>query len=107
MQQSLGEEADGAERVLVALASGNRAALGEVKNREELEPLAEVLQKMALDRAFAQLSGRTRYGGATVPGDGRAWLAYAREMGRNRQLTRHPLNPKLFAAEMVAGMPQG
>jgi len=27
-------------------------------------------------------------------------------MGRNRLLTSHPLNPKLFAAEMVAGMPR-
>ncbi len=88
-----------------AIAAGNRAALGEVKDRGELEPLAEVLQKMALDRAFASLAGRTKYGGAAVAGDARAWLAFARAMGRNRALTRHPLNPKLFAAEMVAGMP--
>jgi DNA polymerase-3 subunit delta' len=107
LEYATGERGEAIERVLVALASGDRAVLGEVKNREELEPLAEVLQKMALDRAFAQLSGRTKYGGAAVPGDGRAWLAYAREMGRNLQLARHPLNPKLFAAEMVAGMPQG
>jgi DNA polymerase-3 subunit delta' len=107
LEYATGERGEAIERVLLALASGNRAALAEVKNREELEPLAEVLQKMALDRAFAQLSGRTKYGGAAVDGDARAWLAYARAMGRNRQLTRHPLNPKLFAAEMVAGMPQG
>jgi len=94
------------ERVLKALASGDRAALGEVKDRGELEPLAEVLQKMALDRAFASLCGRSKYGGAATPGDARAWLAYARAMGRHRVLTRHPLNHKLFAAEMVAGMPK-
>ncbi len=94
------------ERVLRGIASGDRGSLGEVKDRDELEPLAEVLQKMALDRAFAALSGKTKYGGAAVPGDGRAWLAYARAMGRNRLLTRHPLNIKLFAAEMVAGMPK-
>jgi DNA polymerase-3 subunit delta' len=107
LEYATGERGEAIERVLVALAAGDRAALGEIRTREELEPLAEVLQKMALDRAFAQLSGRTKYGGATVPGDGRAWLAYARAMGRHRLLARHPLNPKLFAAEMVAGMPQG
>ena len=95
------------ERVLRGIASGSREEISAIKDREELEPLAEVLQKMALDRAFAALAGQTRYGGAPVPGDGRAWLAYARAMGRNRALTRHPLSPKLFAAEMVAGMPKG
>ena len=94
------------ERVLRGIAAGDRDALLDIKDRDELEPLAEVLQKLALDRAFAALSGRTKYGGDTVPGDGRAWLAYARAMGRSRALTRHPLSPKLFAAEMVAGMPE-
>jgi DNA polymerase-3 subunit delta' len=101
-----GERGAAIEHALRGIASGDRAALSDVKDREELEPLAEVLQKMALDRAFAALSGKTRYGGASVPGDGRAWLAYARAMGRNRVLTRNPLNPKLFAAEMVADMPK-
>jgi len=62
---------------------------------------------MALDRAFAALAGRGKYGGSAAAGNARAWLAYAREMGRHRALTSHPLNPKLFAYEMVAGMPQG
>ena len=107
LDYATGERGEAIERVLRAIASGNRAALGEIKDRGELEPLAEVLQKMALDRAFALLSGRSKYGGAAVPGDdARAWLAYARSMGRNRALTRHPLNPKLFAAEMVASMPK-
>jgi DNA polymerase-3 subunit delta' len=106
LEYATGERGAAIERVLRGIASGDRAALGEAKDRDELESLAEVLQKMALDRAFAALSGKTKYGGAGVPGDGRAWLAYAREMGRNRVLTRHPLNPKLFAAEMVAGMPK-
>ncbi len=106
LDYATGERGAAIERVLRGIASGDRASLGEVKDRDELEPLAEVLQKMALDRAFAALSGKTKYGGAAVPGDGRAWLAYARAMGRNRLLTRHPLNQKLFAAEMVAGMPK-
>ena len=101
-----GERGEAIERVLKAIASGNRAALGEVKNREELEPLAEVLQKMALDRAFGSLTGYTKYGGSVAPGNGQAWLAFARAMGRHRALTSHPLNPKLFAAEMLAGMPK-
>lgn len=105
LDYATGERGEAIERVLRAIASGNRAALGEIKNREELEALAEVLQKMALDRAFGSLAGRTKYGGAAVPGDPRAWLAYARAMGRHRALTSHPLNPKLFAGEMLAGMP--
>ena len=106
LEHATGERGQAIERVLRAIASGDRAALGEVKGRDDLEPLAEVLQKMALDRAFAALSGRSKYGGSAVAGDARAWLAYARAMGRNRVLTSHPLNPKLFAAEMVAGMPK-
>lgn len=106
LDYATGERGKAIERVLRGIASGNRDALFEIKDRDELEPLAEVLQKLALDRAFAALSGQTKYGGDTVPGDGRAWLAYARAMGRSRALTRHPLSPKLFAAEMVAGMPK-
>jgi DNA polymerase-3 subunit delta' len=106
LDYATGERGQAIERVLRAIASGDRNALAEVKGRDDLEPLAEVLQKMALDRAFAALSGRTKYGGSAVAGDARAWLAYARAMGRNRVLTSHPLNPKLFAAEMVAGMPK-
>jgi len=106
LEYATGERGEAIERVLKALASGDRTALGEVKDRAELEPLAEVLQKMALDRAFASLCGRAKYGGAAAPGDARAWLAYARAMGRHRALTRHPLSHRLFAAEMVAGMPK-
>jgi DNA polymerase-3 subunit delta' len=107
LDYATGERGEAIERVLRAISAGDRAVLGEVKDRSELEPLAEVLQKMALDRAFAALAGRSKYGGAAVSGDAHAWLAYARAMGRNRALTRHPLNHKLFAAEMVAGMPAG
>lgn len=106
LEYATGERGAAIERVLKGMASADRSALGDIKDRGELEPLAEVLQKMALDRAFAALSGRTKYGGNVVAGDARAWLAYARAMGRHRLLTRHPLNPKLFAAEMVAGMPK-
>ena len=43
--------------------------------------------------------------GKSAATDARAWLRYARAMGRRRLLTRHPLNPRLLAAEMVADMP--
>jgi len=106
LDYATGERGEAIERVLRAIASGNHAALAEVKSREELEPLAEVLHKMALDRAFGALAGRTKYGGSAAPGNGKAWLGFARAMGRHRALTSHPLNPKLFAAEMLAGMPK-
>jgi citrate lyase beta subunit len=80
-----------------------------VDDREQLEPLAEALQKIALDRAFAAFGLHPKYGtagGAARPESARAWLAYARQMGQHRALCRHPLNPKLFSAEMLAALPR-
>jgi DNA polymerase-3 subunit delta' len=107
LEYATGERGAALERVLRGVAAGDRSALADAKDREALEPLAEVLQKMALDRAFASLTGRTKYGSGAIAGDARAWLAYARSMGRHRTLIRHPLNPRLLAAEMLAGMPEG
>ena len=78
-----------------------------VEDRDNLERLAEALQKMAYDRAFSAFGLAPKYRTGVPAGTrakARAWLAYARKMGENRLLTRHPLNPKLFSAEMVAGM---
>lgn len=105
LEYATGARGAAIERVLRGIAAGDRAALADAKDRDALEPLAEVLQKIALDRSFAALTGRAKYGGGAGAGDARAWLSYARAMGRNRLLARHPLNVKLFAAEMVAGMP--
>jgi DNA polymerase-3 subunit delta' len=80
-----------------------------VDDREALEPLADALQKIALDRALTSLGLPQKYqtGGApTEPAPAQAWLSYARQMGQHRLLCRHPLNPKLFSAEMIAGMPR-
>jgi len=88
-----------------ALEAGDSDALGAVNDREQLEELAEVLQRHALDMAFATYCGRAKYGSSAGSPDGGAWLRYARLMGRNRALARHPLNPRLFAAEMLAAMP--
>jgi DNA polymerase-3 subunit delta' len=81
---------------------------GPVDDREELEVLAEALQKIALDGAFTALGLPAKYQTGTPPAErsqARAWLAFARQMGQHRLLSRHPLNPKLFSAEMLAGVP--
>jgi len=79
-----------------------------VDDRDSLERLAEALQKIAYDRAFSAFGLPPKYRtgtGAATAGKARAWLTYARKMGENRLLTRHPLNPRLFSADMLAGMP--
>lgn len=80
---------------------------GPVDDREELEALADALQKIALDRALSAfgLPAKYRTGGAGSPAQAHAWLQFARQMGQHRLLARHPLNPKLFSAEMLAGLP--
>lgn len=94
-------------RLRQALQAQDWGALAAVGDREALESLAEVLQKHALDKAFAFSSGRVKYGsGVKTPADGAAWLRFARLMGRYRALARHPLNPRLFAGEMLREMPK-
>src|SRR5207237_521367 len=71
---------------------------------ESLERLAEALQKIAYDRAFSAFGLAPKYQTGAAPATAakaRAWLAYAREMGENRVLTRHPLNPRLFSADLL------
>ena len=43
--------------------------------------------------------------GAVAPEKAREWLAFARRMGEDRLLCRHPLNPRLFSAAMLGAMP--
>jgi DNA polymerase-3 subunit delta' len=79
-----------------------------IDDREELEALAEALQKIAFDHALAAFGAAPKYATAPVKASSaqaRAWLAFARQMGTNRDLARHPLTPRLFAAEMLAAMP--
>jgi DNA polymerase-3 subunit delta' len=75
-------------------------------SREELEALADVLQRHAIDMAMQSLGGRERYGLGGTSRRAADWLRYAREMGRFRALARHPLNPRLLAGEMLAAMPK-
>lgn len=77
-----------------------------VDDRETLEALADALQKYAMDRALASYAGRGKFGSAAASPEKLAWLQYARRMGGNRALARHPLNPRLFAEEMLQGMPK-
>ena len=80
-----------------------------VDGREELEALADALQKVALDQALGALGLPPKYQTGVAPPDpakARAWLKFAREMGERRLLSRHPLNPKLFSAEMLASLPK-
>jgi DNA polymerase III subunit delta' len=100
------EASPAAARLRAALDARDLETLRAVNDRESLEALAEALQKYALDRAFGELAGRGKYGSAKPRGSGQAWLRYARLMGRNRALARHPLNPRLFAGEMLAEMPE-
>jgi len=77
-----------------------------VEDRAQLEALAEALQKLALDQALSAFGAEAKYGlGKPGKGNAKAWLAFARQMGENRALARHPLNARLFAAEMLAAMP--
>jgi len=82
---------------------------GLADDREGVELLAEALQKIALDRAFAAFGLPSRYqaaAGKVSPATARAWLAYARQMGNERLLASHPLNPKLFSADLLAKRPK-
>jgi len=81
-----------------------------VDTREDAERLAEALQKMALDHALAAFGLPPKYQTATgtvAPESAKAWLAYARSLGQDRLLSRHPLNPRLFSAAMLGAMPDG
>jgi len=83
-------------------------APGPVDDRDDLEPLVDALQKIALDRALSAFGLPPRYGASTIKArDGHAWLTYARRLGEERLLCRHPLSPKLFSGDILAGMPKG
>ena len=83
-------------------------APGPVDDRDDLEPLVDALQKIALDRALSAFGLPPKYGASTTKvKNGHAWLTYARRLGEERLLCRHPLSPKLFSGDLLAGMPKG
>jgi hypothetical protein len=80
-----------------------------VETREGAEELAEILQKIALDRAFIASGLPPKYQAATgkvSPASAKAWLAYARQMGKDRLLASHPLSPKLYSTDLLARLPK-
>ena len=80
---------------------------GLVEDRDALPLLADALQKVALDRVFAGFGLEPKYRtGAGKPADVRAWLAFARRMGEERQLAQHEVNPKLFSAQLLSSRPK-
>lgn len=106
LEYALGPRGGSISRLLEALREG--VCEDAVGDREDLDALAEALQKFAFDRAFAAFGAEPKYGAGRVGSGGARggdWLAFARVMGRNRALARHPLNPRLFASEMLAAMP--
>lgn len=92
------------ERLLSSIQRGDSVL---AEDREQLEALTEALQKLALDKALAAMGLPPKYSsGTTAPaGEARAWLAFARAMGPERALARHPLNPKLFSADLCSRLP--
>ena len=107
LEHATGARGEAISGLLKAILAGGLQA-GTISDREELDVLSEVLQKLALDQALMACGVEPKYATASAAaGAGRAyeWLAFARTMGRNRALVRHPLNPKLFADEMIAAMP--
>jgi DNA polymerase-3 subunit delta' len=102
--------AGGAPLRAVEHAARGIPSLAAVAERDELEPLAEALQKLALDQALLAFGLPARYQTAKGPvarEKAREWLAFARRMGEDRLLCRHPLNPRLFSAAMLAAKPSG
>jgi DNA polymerase-3 subunit delta' len=101
------EKAADLARMLECLERGDLEGLAaSVSDRDAMEALADALQKFALDRAFVGSGAAARFGttaGRWAAGlSGPRWLAVARQLGRDHALARHPLNPKLFAGELVA-----
>lgn len=101
-----GELGAAIELQLSALAQGNYGALATITTKERLELLVDVLQKLALDRACVAFAKRPIYKLTLQSDDGRAWLGYARDLCRKRLLSRHPLNPALFATDLLSGLPR-
>jgi DNA polymerase III subunit delta' len=99
--------AGGAPLRALHYAARGKVDLVAVGDREGLEPLAEALQKLAIDKAMLAFGLPPKYQTASGKAQAaREWLAFARRMGEDRLLCRHPLNPRLFSAAMLAAKPE-
>ena len=107
LEDANGGRGERADQILDALASGNLERLQGARDREELELLAEVLQRSAYDRALGSLGLPAKYGSVGASqASAREWLAYLRRLGHDRALARHPVNAGLHAREMISGVPK-
>jgi DNA polymerase III subunit delta' len=100
--------AGGAPLRALEYAAQGKVDFAPVDVREGLEPLADALQKTALDHALRAFGLPAKYqttSAGVAREKAREWLAFARQMGEDRLLCRHPLNPRLFSAAMLAAMP--
>jgi len=101
--------AGGAPLQALEHAGRGEVALAPVNDREALEPLADALQKTALDHALLAFGLPVKYqtaSGKVSPAKAREWLAYARRLGEDRLLARHPLTPRLFSISILGAMPK-
>jgi len=107
VEDAAGERSAFIDEALKTLAAGDFVRLGAPRDREALELLAEVLQKRAYDGVFAAFGLAPKYGTVQPGSRGapRAWLAYARKLGHDRALARHPLNAALHATQMLSSWP--
>ena len=114
-EYALSERGSRIKQVVGLLKQGDRNALlaWPVADREQMEVLSEVLQKWAFDQAVRGLAGNAKRYFFGLPGSkpvsdahSAAWLRFACEAGRYRVAARHPLNPRLFAADLINRMPQ-
>jgi DNA polymerase III subunit delta' len=101
------EYAEGAESLMRVLGAAQGKGEFLPDTREDLEALADALQKVALDQSLAGFGLTPKYGTSSSERrpEAKAWLRFARRMGPNRALSRHPVNPRLFAAQMLAEKP--
>jgi len=108
LEDGAGARGASIEETLNGLSSGDLARLPPPRDREGLELLAEVLQKRAYDGVFAAFGLPAKYGTleGAKSGAAQGWIAYARKLGHDRALARHPLNPMLHASQMLSGWPR-
>ncbi len=102
-----------AELLTLVQGHGKEALMGwPATDRERIEALSEVLQKWAYDQVLGAYSGRGHFLAKSKPGARldptrwRAWLVFAQEAGRYRVSASHPLNPRLFAADLISRIPE-
>lgn len=101
------------EKLLELLRAGAKESLLDwpATEREHIEALSEVLQKWAYDQVLEGFSEAGKFFNRPNPKrpmdlyQRRAWLRFALEAGRYRSSAQHPLNPKLFAADLISRMP--